>query len=100
LAKQFQYIYSEYKSNKSKLEQERKLIDQAILASKKKIYEKRATKMLVNPKTPEKPNSLEELQQIYIKLGTIEKVAKYFGVVENTIFDWKRKFKAEEEKIK
>ncbi len=90
------YTLSNYNSLKSKLDQERELIDQALISAKKKIYETRTTKMLGKTKAQKKPNSLEELEKKYSQLATIKKVAKYYEVSENTIYNWKRKFKEKE----
>ena len=70
-----------------------KLIDEALISAERKIYEKQAIEMFSNPKAPKKPTSLEELEQLYNKLGTNENVAAHFGIVPNTVYTWKRKFK-------
>jgi DNA-binding NtrC family response regulator len=87
------HVLSNYNSLKSKLDQERELIDQALISAKKKIYETRATKMQEKSKVPKKPNSFKKLNKIHRKLGTIKKVAEYFQVSQNTIYTWKKELR-------
>ena len=75
---------------------ESKLIDEALISAKRKLYEKQAFEMLSNPKEPQKPNSLKKLEQLHKNFGTWEKVAEHFEVAKNTVYVWKRKFMQEE----